>query len=238
MLGVNRTVKDARTVAYEFMQIRETGGNRIEYVARPSGQAGAVFVLVQLSEREAVFENSSHDFPQRIIYRLRADGVLQARIEGQVQGEAKGVDFPLKRVGCAADADAVFAEGALLVLHEKVLESHRTGDLESWMALEADDYVSANNGAVSFPSTAERKAARETYLGSTTFTVYRDLRPPIVRISRDGTLGWVVAEVEVRGTQVSEGAKTEIEAVWAWIELYEKRSGIWKLVGNVSSRRP
>ena len=101
MLGVNRTVKNSGTVAYEFMQIRETGDNRIEYVARPSGQAGATFVLMKLSEGEAVFENSGHDFPQRIIYQLAEDGSLLARIEGERDGNLRGVDFPMRRAKCA-----------------------------------------------------------------------------------------------------------------------------------------
>ena len=65
------------------------------------------------------------------------------------------------------------------------------------------------------------------------------MRAPVVRVSEDGTLGWLIAEVEVRGTQVAEdGASTPIESVWAWIELYQKMNGEWSLVGNVSNRRP
>jgi hypothetical protein len=238
MLGVNRTVKNSGTVAYEFMQIRETGDNRIEFFARPSGQAGATFVLMKLSEGEAVFENSGHNFPQRIIYRLNSEGDLGARIEGEVKGRFSAVDFPFKRVDCVAGPDPSAAADELRGLHERVLEAHRNGDLEAWMAVEGEPYVSANNGTISFPGADQRRAAREPYLDSTTFTVYRDLRPPIVRISEDATLGWVIAEVEVRGTRVSDGADTPVEAVWAWIELYENRSGVWKLVGNMSNRRP
>ena len=100
MFGVSRTVRDSRTVAYEFVQIRETAAGGLEFIARPSGQAEATFLLVRLSETEVVFENLAHDFPQRIIYRLQADGYLTGRIEGEVKGEAKAVDFPLQRIDC------------------------------------------------------------------------------------------------------------------------------------------
>ncbi len=100
MLGVSRTVRHSETVEYEFLQIRETAAGEIEYVARPSGQTGAAFLLVRLSEREVVFENPDHDFPQRIIYRLIAEGNLEASIEGEVNGETRTVDFPLRRVDC------------------------------------------------------------------------------------------------------------------------------------------
>ncbi len=100
LLGVSRTVQNSKTVAYEFLQIRETDAGEIEYIAKPSGQTEATFLMVRLSEREAVFENPGHDFPQRIIYRLKADGNLEASIEGEVKGEVRTVDFPMKRVDC------------------------------------------------------------------------------------------------------------------------------------------
>jgi ketosteroid isomerase-like protein len=128
---------------------------------------------------------------------------------------------------------------ALLVLHAGVLDAHRRGDVDSWMASEADTVVSANRGVISFSSAEERREKRERYLGSTTFTVYRDFRAPIVSVSEDGTLGWVIAEVEVKGTRESgQEEPTPVEAVWAWIELYQKREGVWTAVGNVSNRRP
>lgn len=96
LLGVSRTVKRGKTVAHEFMQIRETGPGQIAFIALPSGQSEASFPLVRLSGQEAVFENPQHDFPQRVIYRREGD-LLTGRIEGSEGGETKGFDFPMKR---------------------------------------------------------------------------------------------------------------------------------------------
>ena len=142
-------------------------------------------------------------------------------------------------IGCATNVDREVDIAALEALHASVLEAHRSGDIDAWMAQEADTVVSANRGVISFPSREERRSRRERYLNATTFDVYRDLRPPIVMVSEDGTLGWVIAEVEMKGTISSEGgAGTPVEGIWAWIELYEKQDGVWKAVGNVSNRRP
>ncbi len=141
--------------------------------------------------------------------------------------------------GCATSVDRAGEIAALEAMHASVLEAHRRGDIDAWMAHEADTVVSANRGVISFPTAEERRSRRERYLSATTFDVYRDLRPPIVMVSEDGTLGWVIAEVEIKGTTASEGGgRTPVEGVWAWIELYEKRDGVWKAVGNVSNRRP
>jgi hypothetical protein len=100
MLGMSRTVANGKARAFEFLQIRQKEDGGIFYVAIPSGQKETWFKLVQHGTHEAVFENPEHDFPQRIIYRLENDGSLAARIEGTVQGQLKGVDFPYQRTKC------------------------------------------------------------------------------------------------------------------------------------------
>lgn len=95
MLGMSRTVRDGRTVEFEFMQIR-TGDGTLVYEARPSGQPAAIFTLKGAAEDTVTFENPSHDFPQRIIYRRTPDG-MAARIEGMMNGAPRGVDFPFSR---------------------------------------------------------------------------------------------------------------------------------------------
>jgi hypothetical protein len=102
MLGLSRTVRDGRTVEFEFMQIREIAPGQLAFVAHPSGQAEAAFPLVRSGPRELVFEDPAHDFPQRVIYRLLEPDRLHARIEGTVKGEDRGVDFLMQRAACAS----------------------------------------------------------------------------------------------------------------------------------------
>lgn len=99
LLGMSRTVVNGKTVAFEFLQIREQEGE-IYYIAKPSGQAEASFKLIKHGKQEAVFENPGHDFPQRIIYRLAEDGSLAAAIEGMSNGKMKKIDFLMKRIAC------------------------------------------------------------------------------------------------------------------------------------------
>jgi hypothetical protein len=100
LFGVSRTVRDGRTVAHEFVQIRPQPDGTIAYIALPSGQAEAAFRLVSVDGRQAVFENPDHDFPQRIAYRLDDGGRLAAWIEGTMDGETRRVDFPMTRANC------------------------------------------------------------------------------------------------------------------------------------------
>jgi hypothetical protein len=99
MLGMSRTVAKGRIVDHEFLQIRVQDG-RLVYIAKPSQQPETTFTATTAGAHEVIFENPAHDFPQRIIYRLQEDGNLKARIEGKENGQARGIDFPMRRAAC------------------------------------------------------------------------------------------------------------------------------------------
>ena len=97
MLAVSRTVNPSGTmVAFEYLRIVERDGGLV-YVAQPGGAKPTEFVLTELGEKRAVFENPRHDYPKRIVYELSAEGGLSATI-----GFAKGGTprrFEFKREG-------------------------------------------------------------------------------------------------------------------------------------------
>ena len=124
----------------------------------------------------------------------------------------------------------------LRALHAKVIRAHQLSDVEMLLEDEAEDYVIASRGEVSRPTLAERRAVLGLYLESTRFQEYRDTNEPVVKVSGDETLAWVMVQVEARGLQTRpDGTEAELEFVSAWIELYEKREGRWYRVGNVSN---
>lgn len=124
----------------------------------------------------------------------------------------------------------------LRALHAKVLRAHLESDVALLLEDEAAEYVVAGRGQITTPSLVERRARLAPYLERTAFHSYRDLVPPLVTLSADGTLGWVVVQVEARGVQKTHGAAAQpVEFVSAWIELYRKQDGRWYRVGNVSN---
>jgi Domain of unknown function (DUF6265) len=98
MFGVSRTIAKGRTSEYEYLRIVEQNGT-LAYIALPSGQKEATFTLAGIKTGEMVFENPKHDFPTRIIYQRQPDGSLKARIEGTMNGQPRGIDFPMSRCG-------------------------------------------------------------------------------------------------------------------------------------------
>jgi hypothetical protein len=100
LMGMSRTVRDGKVREYEFLRIDRDSAGKLRYVAQPSGQAEATFMLKSLTEDTVVFENPQHDFPQRILYKRVDKDTLVARIEGSIDGKARSADFPYRR--CAA----------------------------------------------------------------------------------------------------------------------------------------
>jgi hypothetical protein len=103
MLGVSRTVRQGKTVAFEFMEIRHLPDGRLAFVAHPSGQSTTVFPVLRISDAEVVFENLQHDFPQRVAYAKDGESKLEARIEGNEGGAVRVIEFPMSRASCDAE---------------------------------------------------------------------------------------------------------------------------------------
>lgn len=87
MIGIHRDVGKGRTLSFEFLRI-EQQGDQIVYLSMPNGKSPATpFPLKEVSPNRVVFENPTHDLPQRLIYWK--DGTdLRARIEGTINGKA------------------------------------------------------------------------------------------------------------------------------------------------------
>ncbi len=99
MIGMSRTVSKERTSAWEFLQLREEGGE-IFYVAKPSNQPEARFKLIASRDGYLRFENPEHDFPKVIMYTRGEGGALVAQIQGPMNGETRTINFPMRRGGC------------------------------------------------------------------------------------------------------------------------------------------
>jgi hypothetical protein len=80
MLGIARTVKEGRTVFFEFLRIEIEGGT-ITMFASPRGKPPVPFKLTESSNAKAVFANPDHDDPKKISYEREGDG-LRATTEG------------------------------------------------------------------------------------------------------------------------------------------------------------
>ncbi len=93
MVGMARTLVAGQTQFFEYMRIEARENGEIVLLASPKGREPAVeFTLTSKEATKVVFENLTHDFPQRISY-WREGNRLFARLEGDVGGESNSVTF-------------------------------------------------------------------------------------------------------------------------------------------------
>ncbi|MGV3709808.1 MAG: DUF6265 family protein [Gemmatimonas sp.] len=99
MLGMSRTVANNALREFEHLRVF-TAGDTLVYASTPSRQQYTEFRSKTISADEVVFENATHDFPQRIGYRRVSRDSLLAYIEGNANGTPRRINFPYARVAC------------------------------------------------------------------------------------------------------------------------------------------
>jgi hypothetical protein len=142
----------------------------------------------------------------------------------------------------AADQRGVTEEeresAELLRIHRSTREAHFETDVDLLLARTADPQIYVRDGKIRQRSKAELRDQLERYFRSARYDEWDDLEPPIIRVSTDGTLGWMICRVKVRRSQPTSTGVERQEFVYAGIHAYEKRDGEWMEVANVSTFEP
>lgn len=98
--GKSYRIKEKDTIVFENIQLLQEQ-NRLVYIPTVKNQNAGLpvrFVSTTISEKELVFENLQHDFPQIISYKkINADSLV-AEISGIKNGQERKQVFPMKRV--------------------------------------------------------------------------------------------------------------------------------------------
>jgi hypothetical protein len=100
LLGKSYSLRNADTVSSERIRL-EAHGEAVFYIPVVKNQnAGEAvkFKLVSSDANQLVFENSAHDFPQKISYSLITTDSLFAEISGMYKGQQQSEKFPMHRV--------------------------------------------------------------------------------------------------------------------------------------------
>jgi len=125
----------------------------------------------------------------------------------------------------------------LLRLHEQARLAH----LEKRVDLMElpDSLMEIARGTVRVRSAADNQVRFQAYFDRSTFAEWADLAPPLIRISPDGRMAYVIVQKSVRLTAPdSSGVARAEHTVYAWLEVYEKRRGKWTLAVVASTDRP
>lgn len=100
MYGKSYMVEGTDSTVFERVELskKDSGIYYIPTVRDQNQRKPVYFKLITSNDSAFIFENKQHDFPQRIIYRFVNEDSLVARIEGDVKGEARSLDYFYRRV--------------------------------------------------------------------------------------------------------------------------------------------
>lgn len=128
---------------------------------------------------------------------------------------------------------------ALLRLHALAQTAHLEKRADLLVGSFGDSFLNIARGAVTMRTPAENRARFQTYFDRSTFQEWADLAPPLIRISPDGQMAYVIVQKRVRLSALdSAGVPRAEHTIFAWVEVYEKRGGTWTLMAVASTDRP
>lgn len=100
LLGESYFVIGKDTVFGEKVELKQRENDFIyeARVAKQNDEKPVPFKLTSSSEKEMVFENPAHDYPNKIVYQKVGNDSLVAEIFGKKDGKEKSETFKMKKV--------------------------------------------------------------------------------------------------------------------------------------------
>jgi hypothetical protein len=125
------------------------------------------------------------------------------------------------------DGDRTF----LLRLHARERQAHLQGNANLLATGLADRIVNVENGEVEIRSRQEVRHHFAEYFGRVKYTSWDDVQPPIVRISPDKHMAWMVIQIKAQLADTSgPRAGKPREFISSWISTFEKQDGEWRMI--------
>ena len=99
--------------------------------------------------------------------------------------------------------------------------------------------MSVSGGRISKPAREKNFERFQKYFSESTFLEWDDITPPVIRVSDDQTMGYIAVHKKVRlRSKQPNGSEIEEAEVFAWVAVYQKVKGEWKLALIASTNTP
>lgn len=148
-------------------------------------------------------------------------------------------------VACAVCANAQPSpdlekeKAELLRIHKSEREAHFKTDVDMLLESSPEEFISVGHGKINRSSKADARKMFTGYFRDAKYYEWDDVEEPIIRISNDASMAWMITRTRVRRVQKTvDGAEKEEKFVYAGIMTYEKRDRRWVRVANVSTAEP
>ena len=139
----------------------------------------------------------------------------------------------------APSIDLEKQKAELLRIHRADREAHFKTDVELLQHSAPEEFIAVSSGKIDRIKKADEEKQFREYFAGAKYYEWDDLEQPIIRVSNDGSMAWMITRIRVRRTQRDrEGKQVERKFVYAGIMTYEKRDKKWIRIANVSTFEP
>lgn len=134
---------------------------------------------------------------------------------------------------------SIAAMKELMQLQQQARAAHFGKDAKLLVSMFADDFINIGAGKISRPTREESQNRFQAYFDRSEFLEWDDISPPIIRVSQDASMAYVIVHKRVRLKAKNEqGVLEEAATIFAWTETYEKQDGKWTLTAVASTNEP
>lgn len=119
----------------------------------------------------------------------------------------------------------------LLQLHRAALQAHLEKDAVAFLAPLGSEWYDVRAAGIRLRTKEEERPVIEEYLRRTHFAHIREITPPIIHLSTDASMAWMIGEIRVQASQeVAHGEERDYSFRYTWVSIYEKHEGEWAQV--------
>ena len=130
-------------------------------------------------------------------------------------------------------------QDALLEILRDDRKAHLTTDASLISSHVADSLVEVYAGEFNTRSRSQVEASFRAQLDDATYEMWEDVVPPVIRLSADATMAWVIRRVAVRRRAADASGQSMIQQFTsAYTATYEQQKGEWRMTSVTSTFLP
>lgn len=137
---------------------------------------------------------------------------------------------------CKKPVDVEAEKKAILLLHNEQRRAHFEKNVSLLLGDGDTDLIEVNHGNINRPSKEKIQQKFQAYFDAVDFIKWDDISPPVFNFSADATMATTIAEKLVITRQKNESSRLDT-AQFAWLAVYKKNNGKWRMEQIASTNK-
>lgn len=141
-------------------------------------------------------------------------------------------------VSCNSKPDLKAEEQIIRNMLATERKAHFERNADLFVSEFSDSMLSINRGKVKLTPPDTMRKSISKYFNSVSFVKWDDLAKPIIRFSEDGKMAYAVVQKQVIVSRPDSLGNPVLDSTqYAWVSVYRKVKGAWKVEANVSTNK-